>query len=251
MEHSRKKDQILIAHRGCRDQYPENTLIAFQAALDIQADMIELDVALTRDKRLVVIHDDTVDRTTNGTGFVKNLSLREIKRLDAGGWFDPTFKDCRVPELCEVLDLVKDKIEINIEIKASFFEETQSDVNIESKVVSLVNEKKLLNSVIISSFEIRYLERLAKLKTPPRLAYLTETPLDELSLDRLKRVNAYSWHPLFEILTKDQVELACKNGFKIFPFTVNTTPEYEDMLEMGVDGVFTDHVEQLRISSSV
>ena len=133
-----KKLPYLIAHRGCRDIYPENTLEAFQAALDIQADMIELDVAYTRDRRLVVIHDDTVDRTTNGTGLVEDFNLADLKQLDAGSWFDPELKDCRVPELREVLELVQDQMIVNVEIKDTYYEENLSTDTIELNVLDLI-----------------------------------------------------------------------------------------------------------------
>jgi glycerophosphoryl diester phosphodiesterase len=96
-----------IAHRGYSACYPENTLAAFKGAIDAGAHMIELDVCLSKDRHLVVIHDETVDRTTNGTGAVKALTLDQLSRLDAGSWFDPRFNTERLPTLAQVLDAVK------------------------------------------------------------------------------------------------------------------------------------------------
>lgn len=109
-----------IAHRGFRAKYPENTQAAFRGALQIQAGMVELDVAMSRDRALVVIHDDTLERTTNGFGRVKDHTLAELKQLDAGSWFSPHFSEERIPTLRQVLELCRDKTLVNIEIKESF-----------------------------------------------------------------------------------------------------------------------------------
>jgi glycerophosphoryl diester phosphodiesterase len=98
---------LFIAHRGYSACYPENTLAAFNGAIDAGAHMIELDVCLSRDRHLVVIHDETVDRTTNGTGAVKALTMDQLDRLDAGSWFDPRFNTERLPTLAQVLDATK------------------------------------------------------------------------------------------------------------------------------------------------
>jgi glycerophosphoryl diester phosphodiesterase len=89
------KRPLVIAHRGYRTKYPENTLVAFQAAIDVGADMIELDVLLTKDRKMVVIHDESLGRTTNGRGMVSDCTLSQLKALDAGSWFDPCFKEER------------------------------------------------------------------------------------------------------------------------------------------------------------
>ena len=108
---------LLIGHRGYPARYPENTLAAFTGAMDAGCDMIELDVTLTRDRRVVVIHDDTLDRTTNGSGSVRDRTVEEIRRLDAGSWFDPRFAAERVPLLDEVIALTAGRCMLNIEIK--------------------------------------------------------------------------------------------------------------------------------------
>jgi len=94
----------IIAHRGCKRFYPENTIASFEAAINARAHMIELDVTFSKDRELIVIHDDTLDRTTNGSGFVQERELAVIKALDAGSWFDPSFKGEKVPTLEEVIN---------------------------------------------------------------------------------------------------------------------------------------------------
>ncbi|GAB6928986.1 hypothetical protein JCM10914A_29690 [Paenibacillus sp. JCM 10914] len=110
---------IIAAHRGWKSAYPENTLLAFRKALERGADMLELDLRLTRDQELVVIHDQTVDRTTDGTGNVGDYALTELKRLDAGGWFGPEFQGLEVPTFREFCDLLTayPEVLLNVEIK--------------------------------------------------------------------------------------------------------------------------------------
>ena len=119
---SRYSNPLLIGHRGYPARYPENTMASFRGAMEAGCDMIELDVTITKDRRIVVIHDDTLDRTTAGKGPVRERSFEEIRKLDAGGWFDPRFSAERVPELSEVLELTAGRCLLNIEIKASAFE---------------------------------------------------------------------------------------------------------------------------------
>ena len=116
MKFSEIKRPLVIAHRGYREKYPENTLAAFNAAVDAGAPMIELDVSLTKDRKLIVIHDDTLDRTTDGIGPVSEYTLAELKRFDAGSWFGTCFKDEQLPALEEVFDAVGGQVLLNIEI---------------------------------------------------------------------------------------------------------------------------------------
>ena len=174
---------LFIAHRGYSARYPENTLAAFNGAIDAGAHMIELDVCLSKDRHLVVIHDETVDRTTNGTGAVKALTLDQLGRLDAGSWFDPRFNTERLPTLAQVLDAVKGHLLVNIEIKPEAFEADGPADAVERQVLNLVREKNMLDEVLVSSFEWLMLDNLRKLEPGIALGLLSEAPADE----RLRR----------------------------------------------------------------
>src|SRR5690554_5174035 len=141
-------DICIIAHRGASNIAPENTMIAFQKAYQIGADGVEFDVHLTRDGKPVVIHDERVDRTTNGIGYVKSLTLSEIKKLDAGSYFHPNYSEEKILTLEETLDLVKNFKIINIEIKNNLLEYK----GIEEKVTNIIRDKKMEQKVICSSF---------------------------------------------------------------------------------------------------
>jgi glycerophosphoryl diester phosphodiesterase len=227
----------VIAHRGYRKKYPENTLAAFQAAVAAGAPMVELDVMFSRDRKPVVIHDATLERTTNGHGAVSDYKLQELKQLDAGSWFDAQFADQRLPELSEVLDLVNGRAYVNIEIKAQAYEHNHPPDAIEKQVVALVKQKKLQDSVLISSFEIDILVQIASLENPPAIALISKTPASQRIVEICTRLKVFSWHPDHLIVTPRQVDMMQAAGLKVFPYNVDTFEDYVKMVDMKVDGV--------------
>jgi glycerophosphoryl diester phosphodiesterase len=233
---------LLIGHRGYPARYPENTLASFRGAMEAGCDMIELDVTLTRDRKVVVIHDDTLDRTTTGKGLVASHSLEEITALDAGSWFDPRFSTERVPELSEVLKLTAGRCLLNIEIKTSAFEADYPADAVEHQVVKQVITGGAMDRAIISSFDRRILLRIAAMGEPPAIAFITDHGVDRNALELLIALKAFSWHPRFKVLTRDQVETAHSAGLKIFPWTINTCEEAQRVLAMGVDGLICNEL---------
>jgi glycerophosphoryl diester phosphodiesterase len=236
---------LCIAHRGVSARYPENTLAAFKGAIDAGAHMIELDVCLSKDRRLVVIHDDTVDRTTNGTGAVKALSLDQLSRLDAGSWFDPRFNAERLPTLAQVLDTAKGHLLVNIEIKPEAFEDEGSADAVERQVLNLVREKSMLDDVLVSSFEWQVLENLRKIEPDIALGLLSDVPADESLLHWFQRIKGFSWHPDFRVLTRQQVDRLHLLGARVFPYAVDGKIDTRGMLAMGVDGLIVDDPRQM------
>ena len=243
---SRFTRPLLIGHRGYPARYPENTLASFEGAMQAGCDMIELDVTLTKDRKVVVIHDDTLDRTTTGKGPVRGHALAEIKALDAGSWFDARFASERVPELWEVMDLTAGRCMLNIEIKESAFEADYPVDAIEHQVVKLVKTSGAMDRVIISSFDKRILQRIAAMDAPPAVAYISVHGADKSVLEMLLAMKAYSWHPLFKILTRDQVDMLHAAGLKVFPWTINTRAEAEKVLALGVDGLICNELRVMR-----
>jgi len=227
----------IIAHRGYRAKYPENTLCAFKAALDAGAAMLELDVTLSRDRKLVVIHDDTLQRTTNGRGPVSGLTLAELKQLDAGSWFSARFAGERLPELIEVLDLVDGRALINIEIKPHAYESSHPIDAIERQVLELLRREKAQDYVILSSFNFSLLKQLAALEDAPALALITKHPARRDTVAMCLRLKAFSWHPEHLILSPAQVKMMHAAGIKIFPYNMQSPEEFKRVLAMGVDGV--------------
>lgn len=237
---------LLIGHRGYPAKFPENTLAAFEGAMQAGCDMIELDVTLSRDRKVVVIHDDTLDRTTDGSGLVLAQTFEELKRLDAGSWFAPRFSAERIPELSEVMELTAGRCMLNIEIKQSAFEAGYPIDAIEHQVVTLVRASGAMDRVIISSFDKRILERIAAMDAPPAIAYISDHGVDERVLDMLLAMKAFSWHPSFKVLTRDQVDMLHTAGLKVFPWTINTRAEAEKVLALGVDGLICNELRVMR-----
>jgi len=147
---------LVIAHRGASDRAPENTLASFKAALDIGVDGIELDVHLSRDGQLVVIHDANLKRTTNGQGLVHEYTVAELKALDAGGWHGPAFAGERIPTFEEVLDLVGKRVPLQVEIKGATEGVTEA-------TIAALDRRGLLDTAMITSFQLGLLPRVREL----------------------------------------------------------------------------------------
>ncbi len=234
------KYPLFVAHRGYSAKYPENTLASFSAAVEQGAQMIELDVTLSKDREIVVLHDDTVDRTTNGSGVVQDYLLPALRQLDAGTWFNPRFRNEKIPTLQEVLNRVQGRTRINIEIKSSAFEQHRPSDSIEKQVCELLQKCNATNGVLISSMDDRIVENVRELDSHVRVALIALEPLDAKTIEQMVRLRAFSWHPDEQLLTKEQVDRVHEAGIRVFPFTINTREALVRMMELNVDGVFTD-----------
>jgi glycerophosphoryl diester phosphodiesterase len=230
----------VIAHRGYSQNFPENTLAAVQAAVTSGVPMIEIDVMFSRDRKLVVIHDATLERTTNGRGAVNDYTMERLKQLDAGSWFSSTQANEHLPELSEVLDLVNGQTRLNIEIKADAYEPHHPPDAVEKQIVELVKKKKMQDSVLISSFEIDILVQIASMQDPPPIALISNIPASKRIVDICTLLKVFSWHPNQLIVTPHQVNTMHAAGLKVFPYNVKTFKSYAKMMEMKVDGVITD-----------
>lgn len=228
----------IIAHRGSSAYAPENTLAAFTLAVDQAADAIELDAKLTSDGQVVVMHDDTVDRTTNGTGQVKSLSLKQLKRLEIGSKFLPTHQPERIPTLSEVFEAVGSKILINIEL--TDYSSLTDDLS--GKVAVLVKDYNLEARVMLSSFNIIALVKARKLLPSTQLGLLTFSGLAWLTIKtRLIHFGPlFAINPAFQDVTPNLVATAHRENFKVFAYTVNQADIMRKVFTAGVDGIFTD-----------
>lgn len=170
---------LLGGHRGNPDEFPENTMASFRSAIDLGVDLIECDVHLTADGQLAVIHDHLLDRTTTGRGLVRDMTLAEIKRLDAGSWKSPQFRNERVPTLDEVLELARGRVGVAIEIKNL----PLLYPGIEQAVLDAVAAAGMLGDVVVIAFDHRCLRRLREL-SPVILTGALEAsrPVDVLGL---------------------------------------------------------------------
>jgi glycerophosphoryl diester phosphodiesterase len=220
---------IVIAHRGASSDAPENTMKAFSRAIEIGADMIELDIHMTLDNQLVCIHDNDLDRTTNGTGFINELTLEEIQSYDAG---DGQI----VPSLEKVLALCKDRIMLDIELK---------EFDIEQNVLSVVERYKMLEEVIFSSFYHGSVLTLKKLNTSCRTAILFDSPIEDI-VDYALSIQANAINPPFDMIDIDLVESVHSAGLQVYPWTVNSKATATKLLTFEVDGLITDEPEMMK-----
>jgi glycerophosphoryl diester phosphodiesterase len=245
------KTPWIIGHRGYHAKYPENTIASFEAAIEAGATMIELDVMLSRDRKLVVIHDATLERTTSGHGSVADLTLAELKQLDAGSWVDTKFADQPIPELSEVLDQVNGRAYINIEIKSDAYELRHPPDAIEKQVIELLRQKNLLGTSMISCFDVNVLEQIAFMKNPPAIAFISKEPATPKTVQMCTRLNTFSWHPDHRVVTRNQVEQMHDAGIRVFPYNVNTLADYTRMSSMRVNGVITNDPQQAAVWSRI
>jgi glycerophosphoryl diester phosphodiesterase len=224
---------LKIGHRGAKGYKPENTLIGFQKAIDLHVDRIELDVHLSSDNELMVIHDATIDRTTDGKGFVNQFSLPELKRFRIE-------KEHHIPTLSEVLNLIDQKCDINIELKS--FETADKVVELIEKYVSEKNWN--YNQFLVSSFDWNALQQVAFSNSKIPIGVLTETDLD-LAFAFAKFIKAKSIHPYFHLLTEENTFKMQEKGFQVFPWTVNETEDIKKIKTYNVDGIISDFPDRL------
>ena len=234
---------LVIAHRGFSGGAPENTLIAFKKALELGVDMIELDVHLSKDGEVVIIHDDTLNRTTNGKGKVAEYTLKELKQLDAGSSSSPPYSGERIPTLKEVLQLVEARVPLAIELKKGERDRT-TIIDLADRAFQEVEKMGMLNQVLFASFELSAIERIQERNPHVPVAFISGKdwnspneitggkPIPILSC-RARALNPFN------------ISRAHKEGIKVFAWTPNTEEEMEQFLKMGVDGIITNFPDRL------
>ncbi len=236
-----------IAHRGWSARYPENTLPAFQKAVEAGADMIELDVQCTRDGQVVVLHDKTVDRTTDGSGRVCDLSLQKVKSLDCGGWFSPAFRGERVPTLGETIEALKDSpVKLCVEVKGRDAEGVEQTV---SRTIQIIQEHNVLERCILTSFlpEALALARRLQPLIPTALDPDEETRFTAWDLcAQVLRIGGNILSLRHDWLTQALVDEVHAHGIPIWTWTVNEPEAMRRAVAFGADGIMTDDPAGLR-----
>lgn len=224
---------LIVAHRGDSANAPENTLAAFRLAYENHADGIELDVMLSSDNKLVVIHDDTLQRTTNGSGSIGKIPYAALRELDAGSWFDPRFRGEPIPLLDEVFAELGGKFLINVELKNY---KSLND-SLPDLVVKLVRRHGLTNSVLLSSFNGRNLPRAKALAPEIRTGLLTLPGLLGLPMRGFwgKRFGADDLNPYHRDVTPKLVQSRHQLGQNVNVWTVDAPEDLRRMQECGVD----------------
>ena len=230
-----------VAHRGASGNYPENTLIAFQKALEIGVDEIELDLYLTKDDRLIIMHDSTVDRTTDGTGAISELTLAEIKALDAGGVFGEQFRGERVPTWEEALELVQGKVGLNVHLK----EGGNPDGDYERKVAKALSDFHMVEDSILTCSDASvgiFADIDSRIEC--RIFRANRTP--EEYIRKSVEMGLRTMQPGRDITTRDFVQKAHAAGRIVHVFYADTHKDMRAYIEIGVDGILTNYPERLK-----
>ncbi|MCR9142247.1 MAG: hypothetical protein NXI24_08340 [bacterium] len=238
---------LVIAHRGWSGSYPENTLIGMREAIKLGCHMIEFDVTLSSDRRPIIIHDDSLTRTTNGCGQVSELSYRELRKLDAGSWFHPKYMGARLPSLDEILLISRGSgIMVNIEIKKECLDDELRDDGIEHQVINAVRKYKVEDRVVVSCFRWDAIERIHQLAPELETALLHYKDVGRLEPAFLKeKYGIMSFNPHSIDLNQKFVDRCHEVDLKVIPFTINSYRDMEQYIDMDVDGMFTNHPNRL------
>lgn len=228
-----------IAHRGASGRAPENTHAAFAAALALGAEAIELDCQLSADGELVVIHDETLERTTDGRGPVGDRTWSELARLDAGTWFDRSYEGERLPRLADVLAQVRDRVLLNVEIKSA------RDVGtIETKLVELVARENASSWVLFSSFHPAAVRNVRAAAPWARLGVLCDDDPRRGGLALAVELGAEALIPGRRWVDAGIVDEAHARGLDVWVWTVNEPGEMRRLMALGVDAIFSDWPER-------
>lgn len=224
---------LKIGHRGAAGYEPENTLISFEKALDLSVDVIEFDVYVCKTGELVVIHDDKVNRTTNGKGYVMEKSLKELRELDAG-------KGQKIPTLKEILDLVDKKVIVNIELKGPGTAESVAKV-IEEYIEQ---ENWSVESFVVSSFNHPELKKFKEINPKIKTGALL-VGIPENYAEFAEKLGADYVNLSIEFINKEFIDDAHRRGLKVLMFTANDVDDINKMKDLGVDGIFSNFPDRL------
>jgi len=227
------KQPVIYAHRGASAQSPENTMAAFRKAIELGSGGIELDVHMTKDGEIVVIHDEVIDRTSNGTGKVKDLTFSELLRYDFGYWFSQEFSEEKIPTLEQVMTLLSDWDGVlNIEIKAN-------DTGIESSVIALIDKYRMRKRVIISAFNHYILVNVKRIDDAIETGALIMETLYR-PWEYAKRIGAGTIHPFYRAINQEIIGECLANGIDVNVFTVDRSEDIKMLAGAKVSGIITN-----------
>lgn len=241
-EDNERKHMRVFAHRGFSGKYPENTMLAFQKAYEVGCDGIELDVQLTKDGIVVIMHDEAINRTTNGKGYIRDYTYEELCQFDCYGDFEGEYEFQKIPTLREYLEWVKPTgLLTNIELKNSVYYYE----GLEEKVFDMIKELEMENQILFSSFNL--VSVLKCKKTMPQIpaGFLTETKVDNMGVFA-KEYGVDYYHPGLDFLTEEIVENCHAHGREVNVWTINKKKEMKQMAKWKVDGIFTNYPNKAR-----
>ena len=234
------KSSIEIAHRGWSAAYPENTLLAFEAAVKGGAKMLEMDLQFSADREVMIFHDENLERTTNSQGLLKKQTAAKLRQLDAGSWKSSKFQGEKIPLLTEILAQFGGRALLNLEIKSTAHESMELKDSLARQAWLLVQRARLMESVLFSSFDFHILAKLRSLSNEACLALNSANPWNENHLRQLTHLKAQAWNVENSIITTEMVKKVQKYGYGVNVYTVNDLERKKELFSWGVQGIFTD-----------
>jgi glycerophosphoryl diester phosphodiesterase len=232
---------IRVAHRGASGNFPENTRIAFEKAIEAGADMIELDCQQSRDGHIVVFHDERLNRTAGVKGRIHEKTLEQLKKLDIGAWRRSAFKGQRILTLEEALEIVVGNTDLCLEIKCY----PGAPTGIEIKLLFILSHYDYLDRTVIASADYHSLHRVRELAPEARIGIIYGAGVKQNGLDFADQVGAGSVHVQKEFATREFVENAWEAGLDVHVWTINDLREIENFASWGIQGIITDYPEKL------
>lgn len=235
------KKILNIAHRGASGVAPENTISAFLRSVEAGADIIELDVQLSKDLQVIVIHDETIKKFTGIDKNVKGLEFDYLKKLDFGSWFSPEFKGEKIPSLQEAFEKIGKKIKYNIEIKKG----EKIYPGITKSVINLVNKFDILENVLISSFDLEVIKKLRELNKEITAGIIFEKNEWNYYLKIAQKLDCQFIVPEKGLITESNVSKARDMGISVYPYVSDEEEEILKLIQTGVDGIITNRPDIL------
>jgi glycerophosphoryl diester phosphodiesterase len=231
---------VKVAHRGASGNFPENTRLAFEKAIEARVDMIEMDCQLTADGHIVFFHDERLKRTAGVGGTVKSKSLEQLKKLDVGQWKKRSFRGQRVLTLEEVLNIVEGKVDLCLDIKQ--FKDSQPGMEI--KLLFILSHYNYLDQTIFSSFDYQCLDRVREFAPEARVGVIYGTGVKADPFVAAERLAASSIHVQRDVATQPFLDKAWEAGLDVHVWTVNEIRDMEKFAALGVQGIVSDYPEK-------
>ncbi len=237
MKRVHNPQMMSIAHRGASGLAPENTRSAFHKAVELRADYLEFDVHLSKDGELVIMHDERIDRTTNGSGYIKDLTLPELRLLDVGGLFSEEFRGESIMTLNELLEEFYDQVGLLIELK-----NPQSYPGIEEKVVALLMDYDDISSIIVQSFDVESMRKIHTLLPEIEVGILIHPSESILTAKKLDELTSFASYINFNVsfLSKRMVDNVHERGSKVLVWSKKDQRLVVKAQKFGVDGIISD-----------
>ncbi|USK35267.1 glycerophosphodiester phosphodiesterase [Bacillus sp. F19] len=241
------RTMLTVAHRGASGYAPENTIASFDKAIEMKADFIEIDLQVSKDGRLMVIHDDSVERTTNGKGNVRDLTYHQLRNLDAGSWFHDSFTGQKIPAFDEVLDRYIDKCGLLIELKSPAMYP-----GIEKKVYDALSSRGLIENpqtkIIVQSFDTNSMKHFHEIAPTIPIGVLVKFTPKGISNAQLSKYKTYANYvnPNKRLVSKKLIARIHEHDMKIIPYTIRDRKTAKAFLQLDLDGITTDFPDYIK-----